>query len=81
MNGTITEGQLLIGTFTEISEELSTFFSLKAQKYFIYLFIAIFLDNYVRGKRRKEFYGTHVKPQPYQARPQSPGESPTLFEE
>ena len=29
-----------------------------------FLFIAIFLDNYVQGKRRKEVYGTHVKHQP-----------------
>ena len=32
-----------------------------------------------KGKGAKTFHGTHVKQQPYQARPQSPGESPTLF--
>ena len=31
---------------------------------YIHIFIAIFLDNYVQGKRRKEVYGTHVKHQP-----------------
>ena len=31
-----------------------------------------------KGKGAKRFHGTHVKHQPYQTRPQSPGESPTL---
>ena len=36
---------------------------------FIYLFIAILMDSYVKIKGAKRFHGTHVKYQPHQARP------------